>query len=327
MCEEKLLTKTTLLNLVTKSTLINLIVIFETLIADLIHVISENYPKAINLENYSLNFNELQEISKIEEARKYLVSKLIDNLLHEAHEEIFKFLEKVTGIKMDFYSRNKEIFTEINSRRNIFVHNRGIVNSDYISKVSERLIEKYKIKKGQAAETNKNYILDSISFIEALGIYLVSKIWKHFEPDDKEKSTFLLNDIVYKSLLNKHYYVSEQIAEFIMFDNSSSEEIRDMAKLNYWLSLKRTGRFEQVKENILKCDFSSKKLTLKLGLSALKEDKNEFCKILKEVLEKKEITIKDYNEWPILEEMRSLKLCQNIIKKEQESKKGEKKAF
>src|SRR5690606_14038880 len=78
-----------------------------------------------------------------------------------------------------------------------------------------------------------------------------------------------------------------------------------VAQLNNWLCKKRMNKFDSVKKDIEKADFSDKKEIFQLALAALKEDKETFFQLLPTVLDSKQLNIKRLEEFPILEEMRA----------------------
>ena len=90
-------------------------------------------PDALSMINQDIKFSELSTFTSIEEAKKHLIWREIDLLLRNSHIEHLKWLEKkckINGLTTD----NKWLlnFIEVTERRNLFVHNDGIVNKQYI---------------------------------------------------------------------------------------------------------------------------------------------------------------------------------------------------
>jgi hypothetical protein len=78
-----------------------------------------------------------------------------------------------------------------------------------------------------------------------------------------------------------------------------------VAQLNNWLCKKRMKKYDTIKQDIEKADYSDKKEIFQLALSALKEDKEEFFELLPIALDSRQINILRLEEFPIMEEMRA----------------------
>jgi len=303
------------------STLMNLVSIFHKLLSDIIHIISELHPERLKLDDDLISFNDLKNVKKIDEAKDIILSRKIDSLLYEGIEDHFKFIEDSTGLKFDFLEEHMEGLKEIIQRRNIFVHNDGIVNNQYLEKVDKKLIKKFSAKKNEKLKTNKDYLRDSINLFEAVGVYMTATIWKNFEPKKKERSAFLNDHIVYPRLLEKRNFVAEHIAEFIINDKNAKATIKDCATLNRWLAIKQDGRFKKIEKEVEEIDFSSREKTLQLGLLALLDNKKQFFILLPKCIKSKELAIEEYKEFPIFEKMRKTKESKDFLEKHNKPKK------
>lgn len=306
---------------VVRSTLMNLISIFEKLFTDIIFHIAEVNPSSLELDKESISFGEINKIKNIKEIKQIILSKIIDDQLRESKDNWFKYIENCTGTKMDFIDKYQKRLTEISERRNIFVHNVGIVNKNYLSNVSKELINKFKAIRGKKLKTDSKYLIESIELIEAIGIFMIAKIWKQFEKKDTSRADFLNTYVVYPRLQKKVNFVAKHIAEFIMNDSCAEALSHDYAQLNYWLAIKQDGRFNEIKNDIFTVDYTSKAKILQLGLFALQNNKSKFFKLLKELLKSKEIDLKEYEEFPIFADMRKTKESKALYS----NKKGKKK--
>jgi len=89
-----------------------------------------------------------------------------------------------------------------------------------------------------------------------------------------------------------------------MQDKALPESHQQIGRVNYWLSKKRQGRWEDVKKEASNADFSAKGLKFQLALAALNDRSDEFFSLLPRALQAEEISKSQINEFPVFEEMR-----------------------
>jgi hypothetical protein len=75
-------------------------------------------------------------------------------------------------------------------------------------------------------------------------------------------------------------------------------------QLNYWQSIKWQGRYDEVRSEVEKADFSAKHPRYELAYRALREDKDGFFTMLPTIIRQETLTFEDLDKWPIFQEMR-----------------------
>ena len=222
------------------------------------------------------------------------------------------------SLKLGYLDSIEFELVEIYQRRNLLVHNGGVVNSIYISKVNEDYRKNININ--DVLDVDKNYLDNAICKLQKTFILIASELWKKLDKDDKLRGD-VLSDIVYDNLLKKRWDICEGLAYFIMHDSLLQPIDKVVAQLNYWLCLKQTNRLEQVKKDIDNADFSDKKEIFQLGLYAIRDQKELFFEVLPLALDSNQLNIERLEEFPIFEEMRNteeyvkFKMDSNYFKK------------
>ena len=84
----------------------------------------------------------------------------------------------------------------------------------------------------------------------------------------------------------------------------TSEKSQMYGQLNYWQSVKWQGRFEDVRKEVERADFSAKDPLYQLALLALDNKNERFFSLLPVVPRSEKLTLKDLKAWPIFREMR-----------------------
>lgn len=177
----------------------------------------------------------------------------------------------------------------------------GVVNSIYLSKVAPSL--RKGIKKGVEIPLTKEYLDERIDYFELYSILITVELWKQLRPIDEKRSD-ALSAITYDHLRAKRWPVSESLAFFQMNDKQMPEPYRLIGTLNYWLSMKREGKWESVKAQVEAADFSAKGMRYQLGLLSLQEKSDAFFAMVPRAIRSGDIGPGELGTFPVFEEMR-----------------------
>lgn len=85
-----------------------------------------------------------------------IIHNVIRNEVEQNMYDSLKTLDKIkekSGFDIDRYAKIRKQFEEIYYRRNIYVHNNGIVNEIYLSKVDKRYCSKVEVNQFYPAMT------------------------------------------------------------------------------------------------------------------------------------------------------------------------------
>ncbi len=195
------------------------------------------------------------------------------------------------------FSKINEIF----QRRNIVVHNGGVVNSIYMSKVAPELRENISIN--DRINVTQNYLDESINLFESNFILIAAELWKKLLPEDDNRSS-LLNEIALEHIVAERWIIGENLSYFLMNDKGLPEISQLIGKMNYWQSKKWQGKYDEIKDEIENFDLSAKDLRFLLAWYALTEKKEQFFKLLPQVMKNEIITYDSLKNWPIFRGMR-----------------------
>lgn len=284
------------------SSLMNLISTIEWFFSQILHLYYEKYPDAIGSKDKAFSLEELKSFDTIADARKYYIDAKIEEILYGSFSDWIEFFRKKVGLSMGYLEPSFDILVETFQRRNLVVHNGGIINSQYLSKVSKDLTKGLKI--GLPVGVDRKYLDERIDLFECSCLLIAFELWKKIDKTDKNRADLIV-EFAYQHLLEKRWSIMEALSLFLMNDNKMPEVSQLLGKMNYWLSIKRQGRWDEIKEGVEKTDFSAKDNIFKLALASLKEDSDFFFSLLPKVLQSGELEYKYLIEFPIFEEMRS----------------------
>jgi hypothetical protein len=301
-------------NLLYVNSLISLLSSAEWFYSQLLHFFYDTNPHVAGIKKKTLTLEELKSFGTIEDAEKYLIDSKIEGLLRSSFSDWIDTLKSELGLSLGYLSDFKNELIEIYQRRNLFVHNGGIVNSIYLSKVmeSDKSI-------GDRLTVNEGYLDNAIDKIHVLFSMIACELWKNDLPEDEERAGFLM-DLNYGYLKQGKWVVAKLPNTFLSKDVKQPVIPRTYAQLNCWLCEKRMKGLDKVRAELDKQDFSDKSILIQLALSALKEDEKTFFSLLPKAINSEELPVKYLFDFPILEEMRATKSFEEFIDKNEKVK-------
>lgn len=95
-----------------RSSLISLVSVVEVFISNLLHAFFEKHPAAVNSSDKQFTFRELASFSSLDDARKYLVSHKIENLLRGSFEDWVEYFSDEIKLKLPWVSEHRDKLVE-----------------------------------------------------------------------------------------------------------------------------------------------------------------------------------------------------------------------
>lgn len=290
-------------DLLYKNAFIGLLSSVEWFYSQVLHYFYDKHPEAAGIKKKTMTLEELKTFKNVEDAEKYLIDNKIEETFRAGFDTWMDLLKEEVKLKMPYLKPFYDELQEIYQRRNLLVHNGGIVNSIYISKVADEA--KKEIKIGDRLTITADYLENAICKLHIVFTLIAAELWKKLEPEE-EKRAVILNAIAYKNMLQKRWLVAEWLSCFIKDDEKLKSRVKTVGQLNFWLCHKKKGNKILVDSEIAKADFSDKSLRYQLAISALTDNKEDFFEILPEALRTKSLDIEELLEFPIFEDMRLL---------------------
>ncbi len=273
----------------------------EWFFSQLLHFFYDKHPDSAGVQKRTMTLTELKSFGSIEDAEKYLIDVKIDEILRGNFESWINLLKTELSLGLGYLNEIMDELIEVYQRRNLFVHNGGIVNSIYLSKVNES--QRIGISLNDKLSVNKEYLDNAICKQQKAFILIGAELWKKLSPEDTSRGE-ILGDIVYENLLHSRWDICEGLCYFSLKDSQTHPVDKVIAQINYWLCKKEIGEYKLIEKEIVKADFSDKKEIFQLGLFALRGETDKILEILPTVLETNQTNIERLEEFPILREFR-----------------------
>lgn len=255
-------------NILVSSTLSTVVIIFERFLAKiyegLIYINPRKYFEDQKIE-ISTIFN--KNVSDIvgECVKKEVESNMFDSI------NTLELILQKEKININRYINIQDEFEEIYFRRNLYIHNNGIVNNIYLSNVKEKYKKECGI--GEKLITDDIYLRNAINMLYKIVCTIFFEVQQMFNPQ-YDKWNECLSNIAFDLLQDKNYVVAEQV--YFIMSSCKSFCFRDKAmyRINYINALKQQGKTDIVQKEIDELDVSIAKDEYKIAKLCL-EDRNE----------------------------------------------------
>lgn len=308
---------TAALEIVPNSLFVSLISQFDSFLGKLIREIFQSKPEILNSSEKNLTFSKLLELKSLEEAKEFIIEKEIESVLRDSHSDHFDWLENKLGIPLRKDLPIWQSFIEITERRNLFVHNDGVVSSQYLSVCRQHKVQFDKEPKlGEKLNITPDYFELTYKCLFEISVKLTQVIWRKLLPNDIEKADESLNDICFELLRQKQLDLATILLDFatIILKKHYNEESKNVFIVNKALSLKLNKKKQECDEIILSKDWSACSDKFKIAKEALLDNHNEVAKLMKKIGADGEVSKLSYKVWPLFGEFRKTELFKETFK-------------
>ena len=299
------------INLLLNTALMSLVSSCEWFFSNLQHQYYATHPSAISSKDKSLSLDDLKGFDSIEDARNHLIETRIEGVVRGPFDEWIRVLREAPfKLSLGYLDPVLPALIEVFQRRNLFVHNGGVVNSIFLRKVAPEL--RREISAGDVLTNTREYLDRAIDLLQAHFSLIAAEMWKQFAPKDENRAE-LLTALVLESLKKNRWRVAEPLSDFLTRDRQLTEASTTVARVNHWQTLKWQGRYEEIRNDVENVDFSAKDAIYRLALLAIKSDVTGFFELLPVVLASGRVTAHDLEDWPIFREVRSDERFQTAV--------------
>lgn len=297
------------------SFLVTALIIFETAISSLLKKIISKYSD-IYLKDDEIKISKLLKFNDIGKLKEQLINNKVDEIMHQNVFEWLNLLKAKQKVNIEYDEKSKQ-FLEGYYRRNVIVHNNGIVNNEYLERIDALGIST-NIKLGDAVDCSQTYIND---FIDSSIYMLINIMYESTKLFKDEIDDFLdeIEDYAVNQISNQKYDLSTLIFKKLSEKNISDEQHMIYIKINYWQSKKWNNQFKDVEEEVKRFDVSAKDDYIKLGKYALLDDFDSMITIVR-TMSKNTDSVEKLNytleEWPIFKKFKESEQYKAFVNEE-----------
>ena len=319
---------------------IKLITLVEWFLSQILRVHFLNHPNALDTSTKSFSLDDLKNIDSIDFAHEYMIDETISQITRGSFESWIDYLkgntknqkkEKSINIKktlhLDLEITNDLIpkLIEAHQRRNLIVHNNGIVNKLYLNNIPKKL-EMEVPEIDSSISILPSYLEESIQNFEFCFLIIGSEIMKKAPKTITESRINYIGEAQFENLKNKRFSIAKKYGVYIKNDSEASEDNKLYATINGWLAIKLDSGLEGIKNEVSNEDFRSKGKLYRMAKALVLDDYEVAIPLIKKLLSRDNSQNK-----LIIAEREKIKTLTNRLKKEKtfinKNKVDEKKAI
>jgi hypothetical protein len=202
---------------------------------------------------------------------------------------------------------------EVNQRRNLFVHNDGIIDEQYLRHISLDEASEKGFSTGRQLIVSDAYLYNSIDIVSIFGIFLHQICWRNWIPSENLKADEVFNDFIFNALKNEKYSLSVELAinsDFL----SLSRKYRRYVNVNHGIALRETGEVKQLEKIIAELKQSRPDTVTKMAIEILCENYSKAFYMLLNIKSKDKKSFTSITEdWPLFKPVKNEKRFQYLF--------------
>ncbi|MGY1745565.1 hypothetical protein [Blastococcus sp. SYSU D00695] len=275
---------------------------FEVLVSSLIKQFLVERPQAVRSDDARYSLAEISAFETLDEFRDFTADRYVESILRGSFDDWMNWFDKQLKVKLDQVASDPAALREVFQRRHLFVHNGGRVNRLYLSKLTE-------LRDPPAIDdelvVDGAYLSSAVDSLTATGALLTALVLRKLVPviDHDHPADSLISNSAYQFLRLGRWRVVVALTS-AMVDECASDYTRYVMQVNGWLARKRQNGIEAIRQEVEAWQVSALAPRLQLARLALLDDNLEAYKLARILVERNEISQSEWDEWPLLQEVR-----------------------
>ena len=273
-------------------------------------------PEALSASERTMTYSELVAFDSIEAAREHIVEKDVESFLRSSHSEQFCTLESKLDIPLRKDLAVWKDFIELTERRNLFVHNDGIVNERYMLVCSSEGYDCSATKKGARLGVSKDYFSNAHEVVYEIAAKVSHVLWRKLSPEDRERAdAHFAGPLIYELLYEKRYRLARTLADFgaSTFKKWGSDYSRRALVVNRAQAYLWDGKRDEGLRILDAEDWSAANDEFQVCVASLRKNILEVIRFMKALGSFSGPGKNGYREWPVFRELRKTKEFQEAF--------------
>lgn len=281
--------------------LIVLVSDIEVFIGQLCRLLGKVDPAPLMGEDATFSWREVSQHKSIEEFRDTVVEQRVNKVLRGSAKEWISHLERKHKLKLSNSVQDK-CFYEIFERRHLVVHAEGRASASYLDEYGE-----YSdiTEVGERLFVDQEYLKDSADLLFGAAYSLVASAGaKVTDPERYSRVESQLVDVPYRLLQESRLSLVSRICKEYKDTKFRKDEHKLIMSVNYWLSLKLVGRFDECKSEVGAWQVSMLNPKYRFAKHALLDEFDEALDIGKTLRGTEDFPMRHWLTWPLAANVR-----------------------
>ncbi|MGE3959470.1 MAG: hypothetical protein AB7H96_22335 [Vicinamibacterales bacterium] len=232
-------------------------------------------PEALNASQRVLTFAEMAAFGSLDAAKEHILEKEVESFLRSSHSDQFETLESKLEMPLRKDLAIWADFVELTERRNLFVHNDGVVNGQYLQVCKGAGYDCTAMKKGSTLGVPQKYFSRAHEVVYELAAKLSHVLWRKLSPEDREAAdAHFSGTLIYDLVYEKRYRLARTLADFgaSTFKKWGSDYFRRALVVNRAQAYIWDGNRDRGLEILAAEDWSAANHEFQLCVAALRRD-------------------------------------------------------
>lgn len=257
-------------------------------------------PELLDAESQQPEFSlrDLKSLDSIDGAIELAIERRVDKLARGGLADWRKHFKASAHIELDEIAIDYDTLVEVFQRRNVIVHHNGRASAQYV-----RMVKGTDIQVGEPLDATVEYLHDALQHILVVGHILSIACIRKFEKDE-EFAARRVHRTVDRLFATESWLAIHKLVDYGLGINDDAYSTM-VLKVNLWLSAKRIGGAESIRDDVEKWDVSALDDAFELAKACLLDDMEVIDALVRDRLEAGQLRARDLLEWPMLEEFRS----------------------
>jgi hypothetical protein len=275
-------------------------------------------PEKIRTAEKTISVKDLAKFSTIEELLNELIEDELDEVLRGSHLSQIQWMAKNFDFTLDVKDPLIEKFIEVTERRNLCVHNEGLVSKQYKDRTKALAEDIAPIKKlGEHLPISRVYMQDGRNTLFETAVRTIQIAWRKVRPDQGEEQDSLIITIIFELLVREDYTLARNISDFASSVRGIACEVNKLKLcINRAQAYKWSGKEEEAKKIVERVDWGASSANFRLAAAVINDDYVGVARLMKIVPKEGEdgIAASDYRLWPLFKEIRKVESFQRAFK-------------
>lgn len=287
-----------------KSNFVLMISAFEYLFADIISFYYKFYPNSALDKTVEVDLTELKTCSTIEEYIDIVIAKKVEALLYKSIDKQLEFIEKDIKLDLEKQLIDWDIITEATLRRHLIVHNDCKINKRYLKEASSKIADVATLKVGEEILITPEYFDRVYQEVFLAGNIIIQNCFRKWLKKYEQIANIDLIELTFDGAIQKEYIIAEKIGKYGKRYNTFNNDFLFRINMNYCLALKGQQKNEELEKEINQIDISNLSPIYVVAFHALKDDKENVLKNLKNAKTVDQLEWSYVENWPLFEGLR-----------------------
>lgn len=272
---------------------------FEVLVAGIATRYYVDHPNALDSKEKIFSFAEIREFGDVDDAADEIIARRITGLMYGNLGSWAAWFDENCQARLSELSMNFEVVEEAFQRRHVVLHNGGLASRQYLRSVEHPMAEV-----GERLPVDPEYLDRVFDELDVLGTTVGMLAEGTWHQEERDNAAAQLLRRCFELMVEGRWEAAQALA-FAGKKLKCVALLQTSLQCNEWLCRAERFGYESIQDEVKReFDASHMSLRFKVAKHVLVGEVDAAIAAIPELVETKEITRGELQEWPILRKVR-----------------------